>query len=535
MSGLALVCARLGADGQRQRPRRLLLYGAAARRRGLDPPVGHDAANLPEGAEVVVSTAIAEDNPELAAARERGLEVIHRGELLAELCAEKRLIAIAGTHGKTTTTAMAVWALRAIGADPAFFVGGEVPGLGEDGRAGQRRLGGGGVGRRRGRRERRQLPRAGARDRGDHQHRDGPPLALGLDRRAARRLRRASPRGARVAEFDAGLARARRSSRSRSPAATTVLNARAALAAVELAGLRPRGGSRGAAGLPRGAAAARAQGGARRRPGLRRLRPPPDRGAGGALGAARARPRAAGRRLPAAPLLADQGLRRGVRRRPGARRRSRSSSTSTRPGRSRSASSRGSTACSSPAPPPTAWAAGRWSGRRPSTPARAALARPRGPGPGPGHGRRRRRLHRRRAAGRRWRGPEDERPPRRRVERDYPLARLTTVRTGGPADWFARPATEEELVELLAWADREGARDRDRRVGLEPAGRRRGLPRAGAEARRRAGGDRARRRAGRLRRRRPASLGRGEGRGLGALRPRVRDQHPRNRGRRGAG
>ena len=56
-------------------------------------------------------------------------------QLLAELCAEKRLIAVAGTHGKTTTTAMPVWALRAIGADPAFFVGGEVPGLG----AGRRR------------------------------------------------------------------------------------------------------------------------------------------------------------------------------------------------------------------------------------------------------------------------------------------------------------------------------------------------------------------------------------------------------------
>jgi UDP-N-acetylmuramate--alanine ligase len=59
--------------------------------------------------------------------------VIRRGALLAELCREKRLIAIAGTHGKTTTTAMAAWALRAAGADPALFVGGEVPGLGPGG------------------------------------------------------------------------------------------------------------------------------------------------------------------------------------------------------------------------------------------------------------------------------------------------------------------------------------------------------------------------------------------------------------------
>lgn len=134
MSGLALVCSRLGASVTGS-DRSGSSYMERLRAAGLDPVVGHDAANLPAGAEVVVSTAIGADNPELALARERGIEPIHRGALLAELCAEKRLIAIAGTHGKTTTTAMAVWALRAIGADPAFFVGGEVPGVGEDGAA----------------------------------------------------------------------------------------------------------------------------------------------------------------------------------------------------------------------------------------------------------------------------------------------------------------------------------------------------------------------------------------------------------------
>jgi UDP-N-acetylmuramate--alanine ligase len=132
MSGLALVCARLGAEVTGS-DRVDSSYMERLRAAGLDPIVGHDAANVPDGAEVVVSTAIAEDNPESALARRRGTEPIHRGELLAELCAEKRLIAIAGTHGKTTTTAMAAWALRALGADPAFFVGGEVPGLGPDG------------------------------------------------------------------------------------------------------------------------------------------------------------------------------------------------------------------------------------------------------------------------------------------------------------------------------------------------------------------------------------------------------------------
>jgi len=131
MSGLALVCAELGASVTGS-DRAASSYMERLRAAGLDPSVGHDAANLPEGVEVVVSTAIGDDNPELALARERGIEPIHRGALLAELCAEKRLIAVAGTHGKTTTTAMLVWALRAIGADPAFFVGGEVPGLGPE-------------------------------------------------------------------------------------------------------------------------------------------------------------------------------------------------------------------------------------------------------------------------------------------------------------------------------------------------------------------------------------------------------------------
>jgi UDP-N-acetylmuramate--alanine ligase len=134
MSGLALVCAELGAEVSGS-DRADSSYMERLRSAGLEPRVGHAAANLPEGAEVVVSTAIAADNPELRLARKRGAGIRHRGELLAALCAEKRLIAIAGTHGKTTTTAMLAWALRGIGADPAFFVGGEVPGLGPGGAA----------------------------------------------------------------------------------------------------------------------------------------------------------------------------------------------------------------------------------------------------------------------------------------------------------------------------------------------------------------------------------------------------------------
>jgi len=132
MSGLALVCHQLGAAVSGS-DRADSSYMQRLRAAGLQPALGHDSANLPADAEVVVSTAIGDDNPELALARERGQRVIHRGELLAELCSERRLLAIAGTHGKTTTTAMVVWAMRAAGADPAFFLGGELPGAGPDG------------------------------------------------------------------------------------------------------------------------------------------------------------------------------------------------------------------------------------------------------------------------------------------------------------------------------------------------------------------------------------------------------------------
>ncbi len=134
MSGLALVCRALGAEVSGS-DRAESSYLERVRGAGIEPALGHDAANVPEAAEVVISTAIADDNPELQVARERGQRIMHRGELLAELCAKKRLIAIAGTHGKTTTTAMVVWALRALGGDPAFFIGGELPGAGPGGEA----------------------------------------------------------------------------------------------------------------------------------------------------------------------------------------------------------------------------------------------------------------------------------------------------------------------------------------------------------------------------------------------------------------
>ncbi|MFL5894723.1 MAG: UDP-N-acetylmuramate--L-alanine ligase [Thermoleophilaceae bacterium] len=125
MSGLALVARALGAAVSGS-DRAESSYTTHLREAGIDPAIGHDAANVPDGAEVVVSTAIPDDNPELAHARAAGMRVVHRGNLLAEAAALKRSIAIAGAHGKTTTAGMTAHILRATGRDPAFLIGGDL-------------------------------------------------------------------------------------------------------------------------------------------------------------------------------------------------------------------------------------------------------------------------------------------------------------------------------------------------------------------------------------------------------------------------
>jgi UDP-N-acetylmuramate--alanine ligase len=133
MSGLALICHSLGARVTGT-DRAESSYLERLRAAGIDARIGHDADAVGGRAEVVVSTAIPDSNPELALARERGQRVIHRGELLAELAATRRLIAIAGAHGKTTTAGMLAWILAG-DADSPFYLGGELPGLGPDGTA----------------------------------------------------------------------------------------------------------------------------------------------------------------------------------------------------------------------------------------------------------------------------------------------------------------------------------------------------------------------------------------------------------------
>jgi UDP-N-acetylmuramate--alanine ligase len=136
MSGLALVARGLGAqvtgsdraDGP---------YCQRLREAGIEPEIGHNAGHLTPGAEVVVSTAIADDNPELEAARAVGATIMHRGELLAEVSRLKRCLAVAGTHGKTTTASMVAHVLVACGRRPAYLIGGEVRSTGTNASWGQ--------------------------------------------------------------------------------------------------------------------------------------------------------------------------------------------------------------------------------------------------------------------------------------------------------------------------------------------------------------------------------------------------------------
>src|SRR5438309_8315026 len=106
------------------------------RDKGATVAVGHAAENLGFAEVVVVSTAIKRDNPELTAARARRLPVVRRAEMLAELMRLKRCVAIAGTHGKTTTTSMVATLLDAGGFDPTVINGGIINAYGTNARLG---------------------------------------------------------------------------------------------------------------------------------------------------------------------------------------------------------------------------------------------------------------------------------------------------------------------------------------------------------------------------------------------------------------
>lgn len=124
MSGLALLARALGAQVSGS-DRAASPYLEPLRDAGIEAALGeHSVANVPAGAELVYSSAVGADNPERVAARERGDPELPREALLGELAARRRVLAVAGTHGKTTTASMVAVALLGAGLDPGYLIGG---------------------------------------------------------------------------------------------------------------------------------------------------------------------------------------------------------------------------------------------------------------------------------------------------------------------------------------------------------------------------------------------------------------------------
>jgi UDP-N-acetylmuramate--alanine ligase len=135
MSGIAEVLRNLGFNVQGS-DQSDSTNCQRLRDNGIEVFVGHTAANLGAAEVVVVSTAIKKNNPELMAARERGLPIVRRAEMLAELMRFRQAVAIGGTHGKTTTTSMVAALLDAGGLDPTVINGGIINAYGTNARMG---------------------------------------------------------------------------------------------------------------------------------------------------------------------------------------------------------------------------------------------------------------------------------------------------------------------------------------------------------------------------------------------------------------
>ncbi len=287
-----------------------------------DPHDASKRSNLDGVDTVVYSTAIPKDHLEIVEARRRGLRVLHRSEALAAAMVGRRAIAVAGTHGKTTTTSMTTVVLQHAGLDPSFVIGGEISEAGSNGHHGT-----GDSLRGRGRRERPVVPALQAVRLDHHQHRRRSPEHLRRPGRACRPAfeefcRQTDPAGfvvtcadnegtrelaaqscarsgltvytygeaadadlrlTEIATTAAGSAlpgHPRRGSRSvrsacRSPGGSSALNSAAALLTAVKLGVDVAYDRRVAGVLPGGAAPVRAQGHCRRRAGLRRVRLPP--------------------------------------------------------------------------------------------------------------------------------------------------------------------------------------------------------------------------------------------------------------------
>lgn len=131
-AGMGAIAAVLRSMGHRVTGSDLKDGPVAERLRaeGIPVAVGHDAAHLGDAELVAISTAIPEHNPEVRAARDAGLEVLRRADLLPAIAAARRTVAVAGTHGKTTTASMLSLVLVEAGMNPSFIIGGDVNEIG---------------------------------------------------------------------------------------------------------------------------------------------------------------------------------------------------------------------------------------------------------------------------------------------------------------------------------------------------------------------------------------------------------------------
>lgn len=138
-AGMSVVAQLLAAQGARVTgsDRQDSDFLSALRAQGLDVYYPHGASDFDPAATVVVSSAIRQDNIELMLARSRGQRVIHRSEALALAATGQRMVAVAGAHGKTTTSAMLATALLSSGLDASFAIGGDVLGIGTGARSGR--------------------------------------------------------------------------------------------------------------------------------------------------------------------------------------------------------------------------------------------------------------------------------------------------------------------------------------------------------------------------------------------------------------
>ncbi len=138
-SGLSAIARLLKESGYvvTGSDRTLSSFALDLQSEGVNVYVGHHPRNV-SGADIVIrSSAIADDNPEVAAATQKGIPVYKRSDFLGRLMADQTGIAVAGTHGKTTTTAMIAWTLYAMNRDPSFIVGGTLNNLKVNARAGK--------------------------------------------------------------------------------------------------------------------------------------------------------------------------------------------------------------------------------------------------------------------------------------------------------------------------------------------------------------------------------------------------------------